>query len=237
MNTPTIDKCIKFMNTAGGRDKVNATVQMFFRFLIQYNKRYDSSEDLLRFLNCCSSNIGNGRKFIRLGVPIENMRGASKALFTKDQFLKYCLVGTGTFTAFRYTLDMIQWIHSSGIQKIRGIKTYTKWANYFWLYALLFNIAGESYKLFSTLKKIIIIKQNIKDSQNNGEINTKAFKELIYQRKIRKLGTEVILQQSLETVDALCALGYAKLTPLTVSAIGILYTMLGTHICWSKIIT
>jgi len=236
MNTPAIDKCIKFMNTAGGRDRVNATVQMFFRFLIQYNKRYDSSEDLLKFLNCCSSNIGNGRKFIRLGVPIENMRGASKARSNKDQVLKYCMVGNGACTGFRYTFDMLQWIHSSGIHKLGYIKSVTKWANLFWLYALLFNIAGESYKLFSTLKKIIIIKQNIKTSQNNGEINTKAFKELIHQRKLRRVGCEVILQQSLETIDALSSLNYIKLSPLTVAAISILYTMIGTHIFWAKTI-
>jgi len=236
MNTPAIDKCIKFMNTAGGRDKVNATIQMVFRFLIQYNKRYDSSEDLLKFLNCCSSNIGNGRKFIRLGVPIENMRGVSKARSNKDQILKYCLVGNGACTCFRYTLDMIQWVNSSGIHKVKCIKTINRWANSFWLYALLFNIAGESYKLFSTLKKIIIIKQNIKASQNNGEINTKAFKELIHQRKLRRVGCEVLLQQSLEITDALTALGYIKLSPLTASAIGILYTMIGTHIFWAKTI-
>jgi hypothetical protein len=224
------------MNTAGGRDKVNATVQMFFRFLIQYNKRYDSSEDLLKFLNCCSSNIGNGRKFIRLGVPIENMRGASKARSTKDEFLKYCLVGCGSCTGFRYFFDMIQWVHSSGIHKIKSIKTITKWANLFWLYALLFNIAGETYKLFSTLKKIILIKQNIKAAQSNGEINTKAFKELLHQRKLRSLGCEVILQQSLEVVDALASLDYWRLSPLTVSAVAILYTMLGTHVCWAKTI-
>jgi hypothetical protein len=222
------------MNTAGGRDKINALLQMLFRFLIQYNKRYESSKDILRFLDCCSSNIGNGRKFIRLGSPIEMMRGASKAMVTKDQFIKYCSVGTSACTGLRFTFDMVQWIHLSGIRKLKGYNIYTKWANLFWLYALLFNIAGESYKLFNTLKKIILIKQNIKTSQNNGEINTKAFKELLVQRKVRRISTEVIIQQSLEVIDALSSLNYISLSQLTVSAIAILYCVVNTHICWAK---
>ena len=38
------------------------------------------------------------------------MRGASKARSTKDEFLKYCLVGCGSCTGFRYFFDMIQWV-------------------------------------------------------------------------------------------------------------------------------
>jgi len=55
--------------------------------------------------------------------------------------------------------------------------------DHFWLYALLFNIAGETYKLFITLKKIVLVKRTIQISKNKGEINTKAFKELLAQRK------------------------------------------------------
>jgi hypothetical protein len=213
MNTPTIDKIIVFMNTAGGRDNVNATVQMFFRFLIQYNESYKSSKKLLKFLNCCSSNIGNGRKFIKLGAPIQSMRDMSKAMVTKDQFLKFCLVGNSTCNTINNTLDMIGWVHSSGIQKLKGIDLISHWMDHFWLYALLFNIAGETYKLFITLKKIVLVKRTIQISKNKGEINTKAFKELLAQRKARKMGVEIIFEQLLEVLDVLSSLKYIDLSP------------------------
>jgi len=52
--------------------------------------------------------------------------------------------------------------------------------------------------------------------------------------RARKMGVEIIFEQLLEVLDVLSSLKYIDLSPITSSAISIIYCMIGTHINWTS---
>ena len=102
------------LSTTVGRDKTYRAIQYFSRFLAWYLASRGYNKELVARYAALKSVLGQSRKLMRIGKPLEHMQSAVKATQLSDAALKITAIGRQLGYAVYLVNDMLVWV--SGMQ-------------------------------------------------------------------------------------------------------------------------
>ncbi|CCD26147.2 Pex11p NDAI_0G03700 [Naumovozyma dairenensis CBS 421] len=146
---PTITHLVKFLDTTAGREKVLRLLQYLCR-VIALNQKSPLAKGLQMEFTMI-------RKLLRFLKPLNHLQLASKFLVMtsgkdEDFIIKYCNVLKNLFFAIYLSLDQVNLFR---LLKLIPVTPFTgqkvpRWANFFWLFALVSGIVMDLRKIQTT---------------------------------------------------------------------------------------
>ncbi|KAJ3023177.1 UNVERIFIED_CONTAM: Peroxisomal membrane protein PMP27 [Siphonaria sp. JEL0065] len=224
------DRIVKFLSTSVGRDRLNRFLQYFARFLVWHLQRTSASKDAVTRAAALMTVIAQTRKIMQTGRQLEFYQAGMKALTLSDPILKATTVLKCIFMSAWLSYDTCQWIHTIGLNKFDSIKDINTNAFKCWLFALVFSLVGDLYKLKINTRKIEVEKRNA--SAGKGEESKKNVKSLNEERGKLWIAT---VQDAVDLVLPLSGLEYIQVESGIVGLAGAFTSLLGGYSHWASL--
>ncbi|KAI9228026.1 MAG: peroxisomal biogenesis factor 11 [Piptocephalis tieghemiana] len=234
--TTTIQPYSKYGATTVGRDKFYRAVQYGARALAYYAATYtNTSPETIKRLTALKAAIGQARKLMRVGKPLDHLQSLVSSTQQPDDFLRLAGILRYASLAAYLTFDMLQWIHSAGAYKFSNIKAYSRRASKFWLLGILFSWISGLYRLRALRIRGISLKraQGDKAPESLSPVMRKEGEALVKER--REVETQ-LLQDSLDALIPASALEYIRISDGLVGLAGFYTSLMGMRSQWRKVV-
>ncbi|XP_026763009.1 peroxisomal membrane protein 11B [Galleria mellonella] len=216
-----MDILVKVNNESNGRDKLARLVQYTSRLVWHQLERRNANKYSIDRIKNLESNLGSFRKILRLGRCIDACYAALNVMHTEDPFLRFTLTSSKLAHALYLYADHIVWLSRSGFLKTDSDNWNTT-ANKFWLLSIVANLARDFYEILHILEsnKSVLLKP----SEISGTIKhfslTDSAKHVCTIMNCHKDVFIDTLKNSCDLFIPLTALGFTKLSPSTIGALG-----------------
>jgi len=233
---PYVTDSLEVASTTVGRDKAYRSVQYAARFLAWYYARQGFSKESVAQMSAIKSALGQTRKVMRLGKPMEHFQAAVKAVALGDPILSLLAITRQLGYASYLINDALGWAHSAKIkifskERISQINTN---AARFWALGIFSSILSGLYKL----RNIQVRSSKIKKS---GTLSTPE-KEADKKVEIKNLTAQYystryqFIQDLFDFVLPMSSLGYFNLNEGVLGLAGLASSLMGLQTQKKKVL-
>ncbi|KAM3963355.1 peroxisomal biogenesis factor 11ab [Aphomia sociella] len=217
-----MDVIINVNNQSNGRDKIARLVQYTSRLIWHQLETRNANKYSIDRIKNLETNIGSFRKILRLGRCIDICYTALNVMNIEDPVLRFTLTASKITHALYLYADHIVWLSRSGFIKSDSDK-WNLTANKFWLLSIIANLARDIYEILhildlnksTFLKPSQLLNSTVK--QFNFAATAKHIHMTVNCHKDVFIDT---LKNSCDLFIPLTALGFTKLSPSTIGALG-----------------
>ncbi|XP_059059661.1 peroxisomal membrane protein 11B [Achroia grisella] len=216
-----MDILVKVNNESNGRDKLARLVQYTSKLVWHQLETRNANKYSIDRIKNLESNLGSFRKILRLGRCLDVCYAALNVLHTEDPFLRFTLTSSKIAQALFLYADHIVWLSRSGFLKTDS-DNWNKTANRFWLLSIVANLARDLYEILHILDLNTTV--FLKPSEFNETIKKFSLSDSAkHVYTILNCHKDVFidtLKNSCDLFIPLTALGFTKLSPSAVGALG-----------------
>lgn len=227
---PTVTQLVKFLDTTAGREKVLRLLQYLSRFIAGNRHSLLAKHIQLEFTMV--------RKLLRFLKPLNHLQLATKFLHATegdngDLIVKYANVVKNLSFAIYLSLDQINLFRLLKLIPVTPFsgKKVPRWANMFWLYALLSGIVMDLRKIQLTdarLKSLLF--KTVEDGAAQDKVAEKA--EVKKVAKERFAAVRRLVWDSVDSFIVLNNLSYLSSRDDAVGIAGVITSLFGLQDLW-----
>ncbi|CAH0713214.1 unnamed protein product, partial [Brenthis ino] len=217
-----MDIVIKVNNQSNGRDKLARLFQYTSRLLWHQLESRNANKYSIDRIKSLENTLSSFRKVLRLGRCIDICYLALNTMNIEDTFLRLSLTVSKIAHALYLYADHIVWLTKSGFLKTDS-DNWNRTANKFWLLSIIANLARDLYEILHILE----LNRNM-FLQPSGLLNN-SIKQFNLQTSMKHCYTIMnchkdifidTLKNSCDLFIPLTALGFTRLSPSAIGALG-----------------
>ncbi|XP_045452434.1 peroxisomal membrane protein 11B [Melitaea cinxia] len=222
-----MDIIIKVNNQSNGRDKLARLFQYTSRLVWHQLESRNANKYSIDRIKSLENALSSFRKVLRLGRCIDVCYLALNTMNIEDPFLRISLTVSKIANALFLYADHVVWLTKSGFLKT-DTDNWNKTANRFWLLSIIANLARDFYEILHILQlnKTMLLKPSVLLKDSTKKINIQG--SMIHLYTIVNCHKDIFidtLKNSCDIFIPLTALGFTKLSPSAVGALGALSSM------------
>ncbi|OWR40761.1 hypothetical protein KGM_214386 [Danaus plexippus plexippus] len=217
-----MDIVIQVNNQSNGRDKLARLFQYTSRLLWHQLESRNANKYSIDRIKSLENAMSSFRKVLRMGRCIDICYMALNTMHIEDPFLRMSLTVSKIAHALFLYADHVVWLAKSGFLKTDSDK-WSKTANRFWLLSIIANLARDIYEILHLLEV------NHATLLKTSELLGCSIKHFDLQRSLKHVYTIIhchrdifidTLKNSCDLFIPLTALGFTRLNPSAVGALG-----------------
>ncbi|CAK1584709.1 unnamed protein product [Parnassius mnemosyne] len=217
-----MDIIIRVNNQSVGRDKLARLVQYTSRLVWHQLETRNANKYSVDRVKSLENTLSTFRKVLRLGRCIDIFYTALNNIHIEDPFLRFTVTTSKLAHALYLYADHIVWLSKSGFLKSDS-DGWSQTANRFWLLSIIANLARDFYEILHVLdlNKSMFLNPTelINVHVRQFDLNS-SFKHLYAILSCHKDIFIDTVKNSCDLFIPLTALGYTKLSPSAVGALG-----------------
>lgn len=222
-----MDIIIKVNNQSNGRDKLARLFQYTSRLVWHQLESRNANKYSIDRIKSLENALSSFRKVLRLGRCIDVCYLALNTMNIEDPFLRISLTVSKIANALFLYADHVVWLTKSGFLKT-DTDNWNKTANRFWLLSIIANLARDFYEILHILQlnKTMLLKPSVLLKDSTKKCNIQA--SMIHLYTIINCHKDIFidtLKNSCDIFIPLTALGFTKLSPSAVGALGAVSSM------------
>ncbi|XP_045778067.1 peroxisomal membrane protein 11B [Maniola jurtina] len=217
-----MDIIIKVNNQSNGRDKIARLCQYTSRLIWHQLESRNVNKYSIDRIKSLENALSSFRKVLRLGRCIDIVYMALNTMNIEDPVLRISLTVSKLAHALFLYADHIVWLTKSGFLKTDS-DSWNKTANRFWLLSIIANLARDFYEILHILElnRSVLLKPSelLGGSIKNFDLNA----SMRHMCTIVNCHKDVFIDTVKNSCDLfipLTALGFTKLSPSAVGALG-----------------
>ncbi|XP_072942796.1 peroxisomal membrane protein 11B [Epargyreus clarus] len=217
-----MDILIKVNNQSNGRDKLARLIQYASRLVWHQLESRNANKYSVDRIKSLENTLSSFRKVLRLGRCIDICYTALNNMHIDDPILRFALTTSKLTHGLYLYADHIVWLAKSGFLKTDTDK-WNRTANKFWLLSIIANLVRDFYEILHILElnRTTLLKPShlLNGSIQNFDfyVSMKHLYTVIHCHKDVFIDT---LKNSCDLFIPLTALGFTKLSPSAVGALG-----------------
>ncbi|XP_061389077.1 peroxisomal membrane protein 11B [Musca vetustissima] len=227
-----MDKWVQLNNQAAGRDKIARLIQYASRALWDSLEAADKSPAMVEDFKSLEYILSTFRKLLRFGKCLDVFYASLRTIHYPDLAIRVTLTAGKLSQALFLFADHFLWLGRTGFFKSIDAKKWGKYANKYWLLAIIMNLCRDFYEIVRLLDlHKASVRSGISRSIPCTIRSRKDLSRLALQSYALVLGHKDVFVDTVKNVCdffiPLTALGYTKLTPRTIGVLGAISSLAG----------